>query len=323
MIAEALQAHDASPARIRHILVVVNCKAGGVIQLPSLPADLRRIVGSHGRVVATQRPGDVSKAIAQGLQDGVDTVALCGGDGTSRVALTALAEAYGARPWPRIALLSGGTLNTIARNLGCHAPAGRQLKRLLASEKPLIMRRPLLRVNDHVGFIFGAQTVARILAAYYERGASPRGAVLLALRMVSGAAVRSRFVRDLFQPATTDVTADGRSVGRFRFTGLVASVVPVPAVGMRVLHRATEDGGFHLIGTEQTASGILPEVGRLWVGLPVTTMSVDLVARQASMSFQEPMPFTVDGDLFAARRVDLTATAPIEVMAPGRDAPPS
>jgi hypothetical protein len=300
--------------RIRRILVIVNPQAGGVLRDPGLPAVLRRLVGTRGEAIVTRCSEDVTSAVSRARLQDADTIAMCGGDGTARLVLSAIDHVYRGAPWPRLAVLCGGTLNTVARNLGCYQPAPKLLAALLAAERPFVQPRPLIRVNEHTGFIFGAQTVARVLGAYYEQGASPSSAVLLAARIVAGSALRTRFLKDLFAPERTELSIDGGEPEPFLFTGLLAATVAVPAVGLRVLHRACEEGGFHLIGTESPPSKIVPEAGRLWVGLPVSVMSVDRVAHRAVMTFQEPARFTVDGDLFSSRRIELSATPPVELM---------
>ena len=319
MAAQTLSEAPVTSARIRRILVIVNRKAGGVQRTPGLVEELKRSVGDRGDVQLTASSAEVVQAISRARLAGVDTVAMCGGDGTDLCTATALATVYGEAAWPRLAVLSGGTLNTVAHNLGCAGDAPRLLARLLAAEEPAVLVRPLLRVNEHTGFIFGSQMVARVLDAYYAGGASPAGAALLAAHMVVSAALRTRFVRELFKPELTALTLDGQALGLFRFTSLVASVVAAPAVGLRALYRAGEDGGFHVVGTEQSPSKIVAEAGRLWAGLPVSTMTVDAVAKQATLSFSKPARFSVDGDLFSASRIDLSVTQPVELLRPAMD----
>ncbi|MGH7585549.1 MAG: diacylglycerol/lipid kinase family protein [Gemmatimonadales bacterium] len=68
--------------------------------------------GWHAEVAATGGPGDARRLAAEGVKDGVDVVAVFGGDGTTMQAATALVGTEVA-----LGLIPGGTGNLLAGNL--------------------------------------------------------------------------------------------------------------------------------------------------------------------------------------------------------------
>jgi hypothetical protein len=319
MDAERCELNACVSPKVKQIGVIVNVHAGGIRRQAGIVRELTALVGSRGEVWPTTNAVELHHALLRGRARGVDTVAVCGGDGTNLHTLTAMAEVYRSAPWPRITLLPAGTLNTAAANFGCVGPIVTQLRRLIEADEPRVLSWPLLRVNDHVGFIFGTHLVARILDAYYAGRVGPAGAVLLATRIVASSAIGSHFSRGLFRREVVDVEVDGAALGSLGPTGLMASVIPAPAVGMRALYKAGEGGAFHVVGVDAPPTRIFSEAGRLWCGLPIACAKLDVTARQLTLRFSTPARYTMDGDLFQSETIRLTATDPVEMLLPPLD----
>ena len=122
-----------SLARSPRLAVVVNPHAYGVRRAPGLAERLRALVGGDGEVVVTRTPADLAAAARRFAGEGVPLVATCGGDGTNLSTLTALVRAYDGAPLPIFAILRGGTVNTVAQNLGVRGRPDAILGRLAAA----------------------------------------------------------------------------------------------------------------------------------------------------------------------------------------------
>jgi diacylglycerol kinase (ATP) len=85
----------AAHAKIERILVVVNRLAGGVKRRPGIVEELAAIVGDRGEVAVTGSPDELRQILMRARSRGVDTIGICGGDGTNLATLTALANVYG------------------------------------------------------------------------------------------------------------------------------------------------------------------------------------------------------------------------------------
>ena len=305
-----------APEPLRHLRVIVNRHAGWVRRQQGLQSTLDRLLGARGIAVFTDDVTQMDAAVRQSRADGVTALALCGGDGTNLHLLAAIERHWGSQPWPLVALLAGGSVNTVARNLGADEPVPRRLARLLA-QPPEVLEQPLLRVNGQLGFIYGSHMIARAMEAYYRGPKGLTGCALLTARTVVSALLRGSFARHLFTPRPVRVAVDGGAECELRLGAIVASVIPAPAVGLRATARSVEGHGFHLVGTADDLPSILRGAPRLWTGLPAPGLALDVTARQARLTFAQDETFTIDGDMFAGPGVVLECAGPLRLLVPG------
>src|SRR5580704_15632275 len=130
--------------------VVLNPKSRRNLRDPSAASRLARTLGDHG-VVREARSIDELYRIAEDFRrEDIDVLAISGGDGTNHVTLTGFIDVYGGATMPQVALLRGGTMNTVANSVGVTRgrPEG-VLERLLRdyAERASL---PLENVERHV-----------------------------------------------------------------------------------------------------------------------------------------------------------------------------
>jgi diacylglycerol kinase family enzyme len=309
-------------ARKWRIAVLVNPRAGTPRRDPGLADRLAAILVGRGEVHAT------SPATLPGLADtlcrGLHLVALCGGDGTGTATLTELARAAQAAavPLPPIALLGGGTMNTVARNLGISGSPEALLRRLvIAAESAALptVAQPLLTVNGRRGFLFAAALGARFLELYYEAETpTPARAARLAAYAAASAALGGALARRLFRPAEVQIVADGEPARSLAARMLVASTVVDVGVGMRICPRATAaPDRFQLVASGLPPSAMARQLPAVLAGQPLVgapALHLDRLARRAELRFAADEPYTLDGDLFRARVVTLELAERISVV---------
>jgi len=306
----------------RSLAVLVNPRARGARRDPELASRLAAIIAARGEVITTST--ETLAEVCQGLcARGVSLVALCGGDGTGQATLTELIRAYRAagRALPSFALLRGGTVNTVARNLGIRGEPATILARIVAAldrdgALPTITQ-PILSVNGRHGFLFAAALGARFLELYYEaEEPGPARAAYLAARVSGSALVGGALTALLFRPARVAITIDDEPPLQLDARLLVASTVADVGVGMRICPRATAlPDRFQLI-----ASGLLPRemarqlpavlAGRALVGSP----HIDRLAARVRLTFSTEEPYTLDGDLFRATSIELALDDTITIV---------
>jgi len=176
---------------------------------------------------------------------GVDLLAVQGGDGTLREALTALPDAYGETP-PTVAVLSAGKTNLAARVLGSAGMGEAALRRLLdAAGRGALKRRllPVLEVSRSGsgepplrGVLFGAAafTEGKRLAdaRLHRRGLYDGAAVALAL---AGVALKAGLDRGhaLRAGVPMAVAADGHPGCEGRRFLLLATTLDRLMLGLR------------------------------------------------------------------------------------------
>jgi diacylglycerol kinase family enzyme len=303
--------------------VIVNPNALGVRRRPGLSARLTAILGRHGEVTETRTPDELRRVVARLQAAGARTVATCGGDGTNLSIITEMVRVAGEAPLPSFALLRGGTVNTVAQNLGIAGDPETILARLVAyearDEEAPTVGQDLLEVNGMFGFLFASAMGARFLEAYYG-GVRPGNAwaVMLAARTVLSSLVAGRFARWLFAPVEMELEVDGERPELHRPRLLLASTVPDVGIGMKVTWQAgRQPARFHLVASELSTTRMALQLHKVVLGRPLDGgPHLDLLARRARIRFAEPQTFTLDGDLFREREVEIAVGPRIWIVRP-------
>src|SRR5687767_12512499 len=121
--------------------------------------ELGYLLGSRGSAEATRSLDDLYRAAEEFKAAEIDILGINGGDGTIHVTLTAFLQVYGEAPLPRVALLRGGTLNTIANGLGIAGDSQRLLYEVIdryhQNEEMATREQAILQIGDRYGFIWG------------------------------------------------------------------------------------------------------------------------------------------------------------------------
>ena len=187
-----------------------------------------------------------------------------------------------ARPCRPSALAPGGTVCTVARNLGMRGRARASYARACVRRRregtgARRGRRPTLRVRDdaggdRVGFIFGAGLVVRFFDAYYagaapgaRRGREHRGAHL---RGVARRLAPSR--GSVLDPTAVSLRVDGDAHATRAWSLVLASVVRDVGLHMLVPYRAGEAmDRFHLVASGLSPRALGAQLPRVLAGRPL------------------------------------------------------
>jgi diacylglycerol kinase family enzyme len=258
----------------------------------------------------------------------IDLLGINGGDGTGHVVLTAFAHAYGDRPLPRVLLLRGGAMNTVAHGHGIGGAPDAILKSVLEQRRrgiPLrTVDRDLLRIEadggpPRYGFIFGTGAVVTFLEAYYRTGRpSPFAALGLMARAI-GSAIRSGpFALSLMRRERLHVETDGEEWPDGSYLTLLAGSTPDIGLGFKAFHRCDEQPGFfHAVGVTAPLLPLALSLPRIRAGRPWRRRhALDEVARELLLT-GERSRYTVDGDLYQAQGQVRVSTGPgVDIVVP-------
>ncbi len=180
------------------------------------------------------------------------------------------------------------------------------------------MQQALVVVNGRHGFLFAAALGARFLELYYAaRNPGPVRAALLAMRVATSAALGGALNAKLFHPAGVTITIDDAPAQHMGARLLVAATIPDVGVGMRLSARAGRaPDRFHLLASSMSPLQMAARLPAVRAGTPLTLSGdIDQLARRARLVFDEAEPYTVDGDLFHARELEL-GTSTITLVRP-------
>src|SRR5437762_2543265 len=108
----------ATVAPVPGIGVITNPRSRMNKRDPSRMRKLGYLIGDRGSAAATRSLDDLYRVAEEFKSADIDVLGINGGDGTIHHTLTAFVRTWGDKPLPLIAILRGGTMNTIANSYG-------------------------------------------------------------------------------------------------------------------------------------------------------------------------------------------------------------
>ncbi len=286
--------------------VVVNPRAGRNRRRGDRARRLGSVLGAHGWVRETASLDQLADVAAECRARAVDVLGVCGGDGTLARTLSALVRAYDGETLPRIVPLRAGTMNTVARAMGC--PAWRP-ERMLAEIAETYREggrvdateHQLLRVNGRdYGFMMGVGVPVELLRVYYDQPQPGAGAAVRVLAVLIGSVLRrDRLAAGLFARTAADVYADGQRLPCTAFSVIYASTIEEIGLGFRPTPRAREQRGrFQLFAGDIGAGEFVRCLAAIHRGRPTGSARVnDAVVNRLGVEFREPTFYMIDGDI--------------------------
>lgn len=269
-------------------------------------------------------------AVRRCRDEGVTVVAINGGDGSTHWALPVLDAVYGDEPLPILAMLRGGTMNTVSRSFGISGSSESLLRKLSnqisrGQRLTTVARRWIsVQTGDRIqgGVIFGCGLIPHFLEVYYEHpDPSPWvGATTLA-RVATSALVRGTLAAKVTRPQSIGVAVDGTTLPDARYTAVLASTTRTIGLGFAPFYRAEEDlDRFHLLTLERAPQDLVPSLPWFRAGVrpPNSPFDEHLPHRCRLEPREGPLLYTLDGDLYeTSEAMDLGLSRLLEVALPG------
>jgi diacylglycerol kinase family enzyme len=307
--------------------IIVNCNARRLRSEGPLRAAVASEASRFGaRLHETRSIEDLDRATRAIAQRGTGAVVLAGGDGSHMEGLSALARACG-EALPPVGLAPGGTVCTVARNLGMRGSDlawTEQLLRSVCEGRARVGRRLTLRVRDdaggdRVGFIFGAGLVARFFDAYYaapQQGLVAAGA--LAARVFAGSLIGTAAARSMLATTACELAVDGHPAPGASWSLVLASVVRDVGLHILATYRAGERmDRFHVVGSGLSPRELGGQVPRVLAGLPMRgEPRVDALARSLRVAFPVASAYVLDGDVMRACSVEVETGPSVDFLLP-------
>jgi diacylglycerol kinase family enzyme len=296
--------------RVPGIGLITNPRSRVNLRDPGRARRLGYLIGSHGQAEATRSLDDLYRVVEQFKEERIDVLGISGGDGTLHHTLTAMIKTYGDQPLPPVAILRGGTMNTIARSLGIYGESQRLTfeltdlhRRGLLHEVPVV-EREVLQIGDKFGFIFGNGIIYNFLHEYYATGnPSPATATKLILRAAGSSMVAGPLSRRIYKRFRARVWADGDRWACDDFITVAAAVVEQIGLGFKPFYRIGDGhAGFALLGIHTDAVGFVAELPNILSGKPMRRDKViDQLAREVIFESDEELEYIIDGDTYVQK----------------------
>lgn len=310
--------------------VVHNPKSRHNLRDPEAASRLARRLGDHG-VVREARSIDELYRIAHDFRRvDIDVLAISGGDGTNHVTLTGFLDVYGGSTIPQVALLRGGTMNTVANSVGVRRGKPEGLLGRLIRDYAERANGPLENVERHVmriaprgggpgakyGFLFGTGVVHGFLAEYYRHGeATPLVAAKTLARGIGSALVGGETIRRMAQPFRGSVEFDdGTRWGLRDYLAVAAGTIAHIGLSFKPFHRYDErPGNFHVLGVCASPMALVRELPRIRRAKPMTPgMAREaLSSRMVVEGADGRLCYMIDGDLHETRGALVVSIGPL------------
>lgn len=286
--------------------VVTNPRSRKNRKNPRLARQLAYILGERHELAAPADLAALDETAIAFRERGIDILCINGGDGTLHQVLSSMARVYGDAPLPRVAILRGGTMNTIAKGMGIYGTPGDLLdyvvERYHADAPMATTRRWLLRVDGrHCGFLFGTGVMARYLEAYYAGSEpTPLKAGWVLARAVGSALVGGPFARSLMEPEPLEVSVDGQVWPKEAYVSVGAGTANDVGLGFRPFQAAlTHPGRLAAVGIACGPYALVRALGRYWLGRPANDPGiVEDVAERLVIRGRGPVKYMLDGDFY-------------------------
>jgi diacylglycerol kinase family enzyme len=289
--------------------IIVNPHASRNRPKPDRVEELKRIVGDQGTVREAASVNELFGVVRELRDGGVDVVGVCGGDGSLFRVFSAVSAIYDGRSLPAILPLPAGTMNTVARALGCISGSperilGRFLEQRRTGAQRETILQPLLRVNEaYAGCTVGVGAIVSFLDLYYgQRRRGPIGAAALLSLLIASALLRRGSASRLFKPFPAVLRCNGQALPFSSFSLIYASTIEEIGLGFRPTNRARERSGwFHVLAGPVQAAELVRLLGRLFRGVPTRSSRLhDDIARELTAELEQPTRFMIDGDILEA-----------------------
>ena len=304
--------------------VVLNPKSRRNLRDPRAALRLARTLGDHG-VVREARSIDELYRIAEDFRRvDIEVLAISGGDGTNHVTLAGFLDVYGGATMPQVALLRGGTMNTVANSVGVTRgrPEG-VLGRLIRdyaerATAPLEnVERHVMRIGPrggsarsdqrtHYGFLFGTGVVHGFLAEYYRDGEpTPLVAAKVLARGIGSAFIGGEMIRRMARPFRGSVVLDdGTTWDERDYLAIAAGTIDQIGLAFKPFRRWDEaPGRFHMLGIHASPIGFVKELPRIHRSEPMRPgKAYEAVSTRAIVrSADGVLRYMIDGDLHETR----------------------
>ena len=275
-----------------------------------LAAEALRKAAPGAPILETGTAEELRQALRKIAHDRPSVLAIAGGDGTVQHTLTALRSVLG-DDLPRLALLGGGALDSLANGLGGSGDPEDRLRRIAEAlhagvelqhderDTLCVAEQGKSPLEGRLGFRMGAGLPQRFLEALAATGRpSPARGALLAASALCSSVVRGPLAQRLYQELPVSVALDGDEWPRVPLFGLLCASVAEAGLGLRPFRRAVEQPGFfQVLGLTGSQRQFAAELPRMLIGLPARRdRLLDGVAERLEVR-GKPFRWFLDGEM--------------------------
>lgn len=287
--------------------VVLNPNSKSYKKNPAKLEHMAFIVGDKASCKPTDDIDDLYRVADEFKSRDIDILAISGGDGTIHCTLTAFLKVYGEKSLPKITLLRGGTLNTIAATHGILGTTEQLLSSLLIryhedlsfTEKKL----RLMNINGSYGCIWGCGFVFTFMEEYYKNASlNPLVAAKTLTTCIFSALCNGRVARKMFDRFDAEIEVNGKKWVFANYSSIFAASIRQFGLNFNVFHHMMrQNEGFHSYGVSLPPRTLVPLINGFRRAEPNSSEHVlDAFATEMVVRLDKPLGYTIDGDMLPA-----------------------
>lgn len=257
----------------------------------------------------TSTLAEIPKIAQEFQKKKIKVIAIFGGDGTIQKVLTGCLGVYNSENLPPILILGGGTMNLVSKSLKMKGSPEDRLKKFLnsASGNNLkIATRKTIRVNGHLGFMYGLGLPCNYIEMYNEGGeAGPWKAIKMIFQVFISVIKGGEKLQRLFSRINGEFFLDGEKIPFSSITGLLAQTISNLAFGFHFTYRAFEkEGTCHLIATTASPFNIVLHFFHVLFRRPWRSAKIiNDLASSFKIKPSHPCNYMLDGEIFSHKNV--------------------
>lgn len=283
---------------------------------PKRPDALAYIAGQRGKFALTQSLDELQEVTQDFFRKGISIIAINGGDGTISQTLSAVYKAYGSQPFPKIAILRGGTINVLANNLRVRGQPEKLLSKLLENHSAKAGEHntisiPSINIDGRIGFLFGTGIAPNFLEKYYLHKSGPIGAAYWALRTWASGMLNTSFFRKMMPDEVVHIHFDEGQSLRFWGTTCLASTVKNMPLGLTLFNDLKANPNLmQFMAFSEKAAKTVWRLPFLLTGNKNSLKSgrISSCTTGFEMSYLHPFSYTLDGELYRTENESLHVT---------------
>lgn len=270
---------------------------------------LSYIAGESGTVEITQNLDELSLVAKKFCAKNISILAINGGDGTISKTLTALIHCYQdqAKPLPKIAVLKGGTINMLAKNLKIKGSPEQILYNIIehysSGQKLNTVSLDTLKIADQYGFLFASGTSARFLKEFYKNKTGHLGSLLLVLKIALSGVFNTTLFKSIVKMEPIKAIIDHQKRYNIKSLSVLASTVEKIPFGFRLFPKKLNKAKtFQSLNIDLNERSIITKLIPLFVIAPSWTQKGKVRYNQKRLELigNPRIEYTLDGELFTS-----------------------
>lgn len=270
---------------------------------PERPKLLSYIAGERGQLEITQNLEQLKDVATDFKKKNIDILAINGGDGTISQTLSAFIKIYETQPLPQIAVLGGGTMNMLAKNLNISGSPQEILTRLIqvySSQVPVNEKTiPSLKVEENYGFLFASGTSAHFLREFYKNKTGALGAISLVLKLSFSILSKGDLHKNIVQSEQVSIESPGSGPLAHQSLSVLASTVVKVPLGLPYFTQLRHsDHKIQYSSVTMSTSEIAYKLPRLIFNRGNPKFELTATCNHFSFQSQSKIFYTIDGELY-------------------------